>query len=161
MPPRMSCIVRSTSPRYSISTVFPSDALQVFFFIFLVIYQVRGRKLTPPTFFLCVPPSPPMFLGREMRIRQFVICNSLATRAATVCLQGWTQNGLRVDLECAVFLCAYTTVWLPMRVDVNACDCTWELYKCCKNLRWKPTLGEKSLGELGSQTCWAVCQIQG
>ena len=63
---------------------------------------------------------------------------------------------------CAVFLCVQTTVWLPVFgtfnvcAEINACECTRGLYRCCKRGCTKSWLREKSLAAPGTQTCVSV-----
>ena len=59
---------------------------------------------------------------------------------------------------CVVVSCVQTMVWLPVfgicnvRIYVGACDFSRGLYRHCKSLHWKLTLGEKSLAALGTRS---------
>ena len=59
----------------------------------------------------------------------------------------------------AIFPCVPAKVWLPtlgifnVYTDVNACDCTWGLFRHHKSLHCKLTLEEKSFARPGNWTC--------
>ena len=42
---------------------------------------------------------------------------------------------------------------------VDACDCTWRLYRHHKSLLWNLTLGEKSLAASGTRTCISIAPV--
>ena len=101
--------------------------------------------------FLFLPEGVHPFFRRW--IVYMTISNSTSTWVATCCLRGLTW------LACAMFSCVQIMVWLPVlgifslrrcwcrRLQPGAPRTPWE------SLRWKLTLGEKSLAALGSWTC--------